>query len=34
MPHTDRDVIDIYHRYFDLIDASILLAHELSTAAK
>ncbi|CAK72725.1 unnamed protein product (macronuclear) [Paramecium tetraurelia] len=33
-PHTDRDIIDLYHRYFDLIDASILLADELSTAAK
>ncbi|CAD8138612.1 unnamed protein product [Paramecium pentaurelia] len=33
-PHTDRDVIDLYHRYFDLIDASILLAGELSMAAK
>ncbi|CAD8132080.1 unnamed protein product [Paramecium pentaurelia] len=33
-PHTDRDVIDLYHRYFDLIDASIQLAGELSTAAK
>ncbi|CAK60556.1 unnamed protein product (macronuclear) [Paramecium tetraurelia] len=33
-PHTDRDIIDLYHRYFDLIDASIQLAGELSTAAK
>ncbi|CAD8047067.1 unnamed protein product [Paramecium sonneborni] len=33
-PYNEREIINLYHRYFDLIDESVLLAVELSTAAK
>ncbi|CAD8044085.1 unnamed protein product [Paramecium primaurelia] len=32
--NTQREIIDLYHRYFDLIDESVLLALELSAVAQ
>ncbi|CAD8137860.1 unnamed protein product [Paramecium pentaurelia] len=32
--YTQREIIDLYHRYFDLIDESVLLALELSVVAQ